>query len=242
MSSPEQRKSTAGRRRDPDIEPRVYEAAVRVYAREGWSGFTFDSVARESKVGKPSIYRRWSSREELLVRAMDRMAFPTARDCGSLRADLIDYALQFVEWYADPDRGRAGLHLNADCLSNPTLSQVWEQVVAGPKIEAARGITRRAVDRGEIGPDGHSATIAELLVGAMGNHWMFTPESAHARLRTTFPRHAEALVDVILNGVLAGADGDVAERAPAAAQRPRKRAGRPRVAADPTDTRVRKGA
>jgi AcrR family transcriptional regulator len=203
MTVQDQRKSTAGRRRDPDIEPRVCAAAVRVYAREGWGGFTFDSVARESKVGKPAIYRRWSSREELLVRAIDTLSLPTARDCGSLRADLLDYALQWVDYYSDQDRAKAFQHLDADCWANPALRKLQSQLISEPRVQAARDITRRAVSRGELGPAVKSATVVELLVGSMSNHWKFTPEDALPRLRTTFASHAETLVEVILHGIVA---------------------------------------
>jgi AcrR family transcriptional regulator len=202
MTVQDQRKSPAGRRRDPGIEPRVCEAAVRVYAREGWSGFTFDSVARESKVGKPSIYRRWSSREELLVCAIDTLALPTARDCGSLRADLLEYSLQWVEWFTRQDGAMVFQHLDADCWSNPALGNLRNQVIYTPRVQAARDITRRAVRRGELGPSVHSATVAELLVGAMSNHWSFTPVEAMPGLAATFARHAETLVDVILRGIV----------------------------------------
>jgi hypothetical protein len=48
-----------------------------------------------------------------------------------------------------------------------------------------------------------SATVVELLVGAMGNHWRFTPVEALPDLRATFAGHAETLVDVILRGIVA---------------------------------------
>lgn len=242
MSSSEQPKSSAGRRRDPEIEPRVYEAAVRVYARDGWGGFTFDSVARESKVGKPSIYRRWSGREELLIRAIDTLDFPTARDCGSLRADLLDYAMQWVEWYSDPDRPLAAQRLQADFRANPGLQEMWDQVIVGTRVPTARDITRRAVARGELGPHVHSATIIELLLGALNNHWVYTSEGALPRMRETLQAHTENLVEVILHGVLAVADGRAGEPSAAVAKPARKRSARARVMSDSPPGEVRKGA
>jgi DNA-binding transcriptional MerR regulator/predicted nucleic acid-binding protein len=41
-----------GRPRDPNLESRVFAAALRVYAEAGWSGFSFDAVARRAGVGK----------------------------------------------------------------------------------------------------------------------------------------------------------------------------------------------
>jgi AcrR family transcriptional regulator len=242
MSASEQQKSPAGRRRDPEIEPRVYEAAVRVYAREGWGGFTFDALARESRVGKPALYRRWSSREELLIRAIDTLDFPTAHDCGSLRADLLDYAEQWVEWYSDQDRPLAAQRLNADFRANALLQEQWDRVIVGTRVPTARDITRRAVARGELGPHVHSATVIELLLGALQNHWMYTAETAMPRMRETLGEHAATLVDVILRGVLAVAAEPTQQGAEPPAARRRARGSRADIPADRPADRVRQGA
>src|ERR1700744_5860979 len=118
MPESESRTPTVGRKRDPLIEPRVFDAAVRVYAHAGWAGFTFEAVARAARVGKPAIYRRWSSREELLVAALHTADFPTARDCGHVRADLLDYASQWVDWYEHPERAVAARRIVYDSQSS----------------------------------------------------------------------------------------------------------------------------
>jgi AcrR family transcriptional regulator len=198
--------STAGRKRDPMIEPRVFEAAVRVYARAGWGGFTFDAVAREAGVGKPALYRRWSGGEELLVSALHNLDFPTARDRGSVRADLLDYARQWVHWYQHADRALAGRRISLDSRARPALATLYEEMIDRPRTEAAREVTRRAIARGELPPAVRSSTPADLLVGAMSTHWESTSESSRARLRRTFPAYAETLVDIILTGLQAVPD------------------------------------
>jgi len=200
----------AGRRRDPLIEPRVMAAAIEVYAREGWGGFTFESVARESGVGKPAIYRRWANREDLLLRAFETMHFPKAQDLGSIRADLLDYAYQWVEWYSDQSRGIAAVRLETDRLANPVLTGLYEDLIA-LRVEAARAITRRGIKRGEVAATVRSATIIELLVGAMQTHWILVPEAQLPTLYRHFTAYAENVVDIIVCGLQA-----VAPPAPAA--------------------------
>lgn len=190
-----------GRKRDPLIEPRVFDAAISVYAREGWGGFTFESIARAARVGKPAIYRRWSNREELLVAALAMSDFPTARDCGSVRADLLDYAAQWVKWYEHPDRALAARRIVYDGQANPALLALHRERVGRPRTEAARDITRRAIKRGEIGKGVWSSTTVDLLVGGLSTHWEMTVETGRSRLRRTFPVFAELLVDIILAGV-----------------------------------------
>jgi AcrR family transcriptional regulator len=217
MAEPSQPATAVGRKRDPLIEPRVFDAAIGVYARAGWSGFTFEAVARAARVGKPAIYRRWSSREELLVAALHTADFPTARDCGHVRADLLDYASQWVEWYEHPERALAARRIVYDSQSSPALTALHDDLIVRPRIDAALDITRRAIKRGEISPTVRSSTIVDLLVGAMVTHWEMTSEAGRSRLRKTFPAYAESLVDIILAGVAATSGREVA---PAAAGGP----------------------
>lgn len=204
------RAPTAGRKRDPLIEPRVYDAAIRVYARDGWAGFSFEAIARAARVGKPALYRRWANREELLIAALHTTDFPTARDCGSVRADLLDYAGQWVEWYQHPERAVATRRIMYDGQANPALLALNRDLIVKPRTDAARAITRRGIRRGEIASTVHSSTIVDLLVGALSTHWEMTPESGRPRLRETFPGFAESLVDIILAGVAATSRSDAA--------------------------------
>lgn len=206
MSEPSRRAGAVGRKRDPLIEPRVFDAALRVYAHRGWSGFTFEGIARAAGVGKPAIYRRWSSREELLIAALHTADFPTARDCGHVRADLLDYASQWVEWYERPERALSARRIVYDSQSSSALMALHQDLIVRPRIDAAREITRRAIKRGEIAPTVKSSTIVDLLVGALVTHWEMTPETGRSRLRTTFAAYAESLVDIILAGVAATSD------------------------------------
>jgi AcrR family transcriptional regulator len=209
------RPPTAGRKRDPLIEPRVYDAAIRVYARDGWAGFSFEAIARAAGVGKPALYRRWANREELLVAALHTTDFPTARDCGSVRADLLDYAGQWVDWYQHPERAVATRRIMYDGQASPALLALNRDLIVKPRTDAAREITRRGIKRGEIASEVHSSTIVDLLVGALSTHWEMTPESGRPRLRETFPKFAESLVDIILAGVAATSRSDAAVGEPA---------------------------
>ena len=201
MSEPLKRIPAAGRKRDPLIEPRVFDAAIRVYARDGWAGFSFEAIARAARVGKPAIYRRWENREQLLVAALHTADFPTARDCGGVRADLLDYAAQWVEWYQHPERALATRRIVYDGQANPALLALHRDLIVRPRTDAAREITRRGIKRGEIASTVRSTTIVDLLVGAMSTHWEMTAEADRSRLQRTFPAYAESLVDIILAGV-----------------------------------------
>jgi AcrR family transcriptional regulator len=197
-NQPAQR-SRAGRKRDPLIEPKVYAAALRVYASEGWAGFSFETVAREAGVGKPAIYLRWQSQENLLLRAFAGIHFPTARDCGSLRDDFLDYALQWAEWYGDPVTTNVAIRLQADCKDNPELAVMHKKVIVQPKERAAKAIARRAIARGELVAGIPELMIVEMLVGSMQMHWSWAKRARDQSLKS-LTAYAKTLVDVILAG------------------------------------------
>ncbi|MGH6836370.1 MAG: TetR/AcrR family transcriptional regulator [Methylocella sp.] len=83
-------RNPAGRPRSLDVDKAILNTAVRYAREQGYASLTIDAIAAESGVGKPSIYRRWSSRAEIVTEALVRQAehdIPVP-DSGSLREDL----------------------------------------------------------------------------------------------------------------------------------------------------------
>lgn len=194
-------KRRAGRKRDPRVEPSVLNATLEVYALHGWRGLTFDAVARAAGIGKPAIYRRWDSRELLLVSAFNRTNFPTARDMGGLEADIRDYLAQWLDWYSAPFLPQAGSRILVDCTNNPELDRLYREVVIGPRGRAARQITRRAIARGELSGDVSAAILPDLILGGMFFHWAFSTDRDEPDFPEKFERESTALVNVILRGL-----------------------------------------
>lgn len=163
----------SGRRRDPRIEPATLSGAIEVYATTGWGGFSFESVARASGVGKPAIYRRWTDRADLLVSAFESVDFPMATDRGSLAADLEHYADAWVRWFQAPYLPEAGTLILADSTAHPELGDAYHARVMGPRVAAVRAVTQRAVERGELPADTPVTAIPEMLLGSFFMHWSF---------------------------------------------------------------------
>jgi len=56
-----------GRPRDTEVEGKVLNAAVAELRQRGYEGLSMDRVAERAGVAKTTIYRRWSSKAELVV-------------------------------------------------------------------------------------------------------------------------------------------------------------------------------
>ncbi|MGQ4357068.1 helix-turn-helix domain-containing protein, partial [Streptomyces drozdowiczii] len=55
------------RRRGSVLERAILEAALEALSTVGWNGLTMEGVAAGAQTGKAAIYRRWSSKEELVA-------------------------------------------------------------------------------------------------------------------------------------------------------------------------------
>jgi AcrR family transcriptional regulator len=203
-NTPKKAAAKVGRRRNPAIDKLALSAALNVYGSLGWDGFTFDAVARQANVGKPALYRRWTSPAHLLIDAFGTLQLPTARDCGSLRADLIDYGHQFVQWYSTREYAFIAVRLMLDKWRVDELAELYEQYVRKPRILAARQMADTAIARGEIRSNVEARTAIELLLGSMTSHFTQTRKDRYSKLLDTFPAYVETVVNIILDGIIVG--------------------------------------
>ncbi|ORA61136.1 hypothetical protein BST23_22010 [Mycolicibacterium elephantis] len=187
----------AGRPRDPQLDRRVHTAATRVYAKSGWAGFSIEAVAREARVGKSSIYLRWSDTTSLLLDTIETAVdLPLDIDTGTVRGDLLALARGIMRLLTG-DTGDVLLRLSTEARMVPELAPRWEEFV-GANVSATRKIVRRAVARGEL-PRGTGVTmLLDALFGALLMRCLTTPPSLRARLARESDKYTEAVVDLVL--------------------------------------------
>lgn len=143
-----------GRPRDPQADTRILGAAADLILARGFDNMTVEEVAAKAKVGKATVYRRWSKKEDLAVAAMERlynseMPLP---DTGSIRGDLL-LAYAGVLAFVNSPRGAAYLKTTiAESVRDPRIAALYRS--ASDRVEAeAVAMFQRAVDRGEVRSD-----------------------------------------------------------------------------------------
>lgn len=193
----DRRPERGGRPRDPEVDRRVEEAALTVFAHQGWAGFSIEAVAREAGVGKASVYLRWSSKEELLTDAVAHAFDPIAEiDTGRVRDDLLELVGLLLDLY-EGQHGLAARRMTVESEVTPGIAERWRDVRAG-QVAAARRIVRRAVDRGELPPDAPVTLVIDTLCGAAMLRPVAVPERLRGRATATRSRYARDLVDFVL--------------------------------------------
>jgi AcrR family transcriptional regulator len=145
-------KPKLGRKRDHTRDPEILEAALDVLAETGYDGMTIDMVAARAKAGKATLYRRWSSKGELVIEAvacMKSIDLDALPDTGSLRGDFV----AMIRPHSIEDSQRK-LKIMTGLLSmlskDPELADTALASIIEPRVAANRIFLRRAVDRGEI--------------------------------------------------------------------------------------------
>lgn len=193
--------TAVGRPRDPAVDKRALRAARDLLAERGYAAITFDEVARRAGVGKSSLYRRWPSKAELVVAAVDAgVGDVTDIDTGTLRSDLRELAARLLEAYWS-GAGLAAFRLRADARHEPELQRAIDAVQYKDSVRQSRTIIRRGLRRGEL-PDHVSPTlIGDLVVGSILVHVMATP----VHLTDTVRRRSAEYLDILIDTILAGA-------------------------------------
>src|SRR5580704_5442851 len=75
-----------GRPRSEQAEQAIIDAALELFGERGVEGVCVEAVAARAGVGKATIYRRWPSKEELLIAALGTTRAPLDDpDTGNVR-------------------------------------------------------------------------------------------------------------------------------------------------------------
>ncbi|MFD4371882.1 TetR/AcrR family transcriptional regulator [Streptomyces sp. NPDC058486] len=186
------------RRRGARMRSAVLAATVDVLTEHGLTGTTVSAVARAAGVHETSLYRRWGTRENLILEALTeqldtQMPLP---DTGHVRTDLVTYFGTLARLLATP-QGEALLRLSVerdDTLPDRRLAH-WTE-----RLERGAVMVRRAVDRGELPPDTDPALVIETLAGPLFTRALISGAPLDETLATR-------LVDLVLGGALAPKPG-----------------------------------
>jgi AcrR family transcriptional regulator len=200
MTAADPKVRAPGRPRDGRIDGAIRSAAQRVFLKYGWSKFTFESIANEAGVGKPAIYRRWESREALLVDCLKPIDAPLVPDLGSFVEELRLLASEFLRWMLDTE-GALFFRSLAESMVNSDISHLIDTTSAQVRARANREITIRAIKRGEVKPDTSPSMVAEMVTGAALFHYLYTPPNHRTDIRNRIDMYADQIVKTIMVAV-----------------------------------------
>jgi AcrR family transcriptional regulator len=144
----------ATRRRGAELENAILDAVWQEISEKGYGGLTYEAVATRARTSRAVLYRRWPTREELVLAAIRRLGERTptiSPDTGSLREDMLELlrfsnanrlgmwvvlSVQLAGFYAE---------------TGITPAEVRARML-GERPSLVPAIIARAVERGEARP------------------------------------------------------------------------------------------
>ncbi|MBV9380817.1 MAG: TetR/AcrR family transcriptional regulator [Streptosporangiaceae bacterium] len=186
-----------GRPRSERAERAMIDAALDTFAEAGVEGFRCEAVAARAGVGKATLYRRWTGKEDLLVDALASLKSPFPEPRGeSVREDLVAMLEVMVKDAADPRYVRLFTMLRSDATQKkyPRLMARYMETVVEPRREMMRSVLRRGIATGEI----RAGTDVEIALLALTGTVM-ARDKHHAT--PAGPDFAARVVDELLLGL-----------------------------------------
>jgi AcrR family transcriptional regulator len=171
------RTSRGGRPRDPSRDSVIRAAILRLLADVGYGALTMDAVASEAGVGKATIYRRWRTKQDLVVDTISDLnrAEATPADTGSLEGDLRVMLRSLVSVITGPT-GAATLSLLSTVPHQPALAEAFRTGPLAVWRHAFDQIWARAEKRGEVRPGVGGSVAAETTSALLVQRWLLTGE------------------------------------------------------------------
>lgn len=163
-----------GRPRNESSSAAILTATLDLVAELGIAGLTMDAVAVRAGVGKATIYRRWSSKEALLLDAwMSCVNKPPVPDTGSLRSDVDELFLRVDHPLSDSALQRVFPQMIAAAKVNPEVTEAYHAFLA-ERRRPIRTVLERAISRGELDRDTDIELVADLLIAPLLYRWLVT--------------------------------------------------------------------
>jgi AcrR family transcriptional regulator len=177
-----------GRPRDMALESSVLSATVELLLEKDTREVTISDITERSGVSRAALYRRWSSREELLATALDSVRSEVELKRGTTTLETI---LRSYEEASLDVEGRVGALVKkrvAMGLENDQLRAIsWNQHVSRRREPVAAEI-RRGIDTGELTEDLDIEAMIDLINGVYYYQMVVrgpesSPETTRERVR-----------------------------------------------------------
>lgn len=148
-------------------EADILESVVSLLTEGGFAAVTTDAVADRADVSKATIYRKWSTKSELILAALERVIQPIAiPDEGSFEAEITAFLEHRLEQYSTAGVNRLFAGVIGRSAEDPVLADTFHAWVA-QQMSANVEIIDRAIERGEVDAGVSVDSIATMIAAPL---------------------------------------------------------------------------
>lgn len=163
-----------GRPRDGATDQAILHAGLELFIERGVEGTSIEQIAKNAGVGKPTIYRRWANKEELIAAAMETLIVDEPRWASREAVDtespyaLVEAAIDRAAATVTTVQYRALVaRVFGSAVSHPQLmSTYWQRYILPRRLLAAE-LINRARQLGTVADDVDVDVAIDMMVGAV---------------------------------------------------------------------------
>lgn len=179
-----------GRPRSVEKQQAVLAATLELAREVGINGMSMDGLAARAGVAKATIYRRWKSKEALVIDALRTAIIPFDDvDTGTLRGDLDVYLGELVDRFAEESMNDILPHLIEAGCRDDAIRESLDDYIRNRRAPL-RAVFDRAVQRGEFA--GH--LDLDVLIDAMIGPFIYRRLLTHDPIDADFVDKLLAIV------------------------------------------------
>ena len=172
------RKKSPGRPRSTASHQAILQAALELLAKVGYEAMSIEAIASLARVGKSTIYRRYSSKEELIADAIESIREEVSiPDTGDLWSDLDALIESAAQISLNPLGRQAVAMIVSSAASNAKFAQIYWEKYLQPRRQAFATVIERAKARNEVPSDLKPELVFDAMSGIMLYALIFPPTS-----------------------------------------------------------------
>jgi AcrR family transcriptional regulator len=150
------------------VDRAILEAAFRLLAEEGFGALSIEGVAAAADVGRPTVYRRYRTKTDLVTAALLTLSVGPEPDLPeATREALLEMLRRTAASLAMPGSLTMLGSLLGESTRDPELFAIFRDRVFGPRMAAVRAVLEHGVAAGELAAGTDHAVSLDLLFGAL---------------------------------------------------------------------------
>jgi AcrR family transcriptional regulator len=165
---------TRGRPRDPAADSAILRAGLQLFLERGIDGASIEQIAKRAGVGKLTVYRRWSTKEELVASAIENVManevkWPSSEVIEQVSPyELVEAALSdAAQAGAAPDFRALVARVLGSAVSHPSLMEKYWTHYVMPRRAIARLLLEQAREQGTVAADADLDVLIDMMAGAV---------------------------------------------------------------------------
>jgi AcrR family transcriptional regulator len=161
-----------GRPRDAALDEAIILATRERLVRDGYARMTIGDIAADAGVSRPTLYRRWATKLDLVVDALDygfrqqHATYQVDLDEVEPRATLVEAVRRLDPAHFNPNAMVLMGNFAGEAHRTPELLEILRQHAVEPRVRLVENVLTRLWERGAVRADIDRHTIATMCFGS----------------------------------------------------------------------------